>query len=89
MTQSDLIARLARQSLRRPLTPEEDNLAEALREVFATGQHDFEAVARALQERGVPRPSGETGAWTLAALEVELVRLNASLDAAYAANDLM
>lgn len=89
MSQDDLIARLGRQSLRRLLTPHESALSQALLEIFAAGQHDFARVADALQERGVTRPSGDGGAWNVAALETELVRINASLDAAYAANDLM
>jgi hypothetical protein len=89
MEPSNLHARLARQSLRRPLTPEEDALAAALKDIFAAGTHDFAAVAAELQSRKVKRPSGEAAAWTLETLEQELIRINASLDAAYDANDLM
>lgn len=86
---SDLHARLARQSLRRPFTPAETALAAALEQIFASGQHDFSAVARALTDRGVKRPSGETGAWTPESLEQELKRINADLDKAYETLDLM
>jgi len=81
---SDIHARLKQQSLGRPLTPEERALADALEAVFRSGEQDFEAVARALENRGVKRPSGATGAWTAAVLEQELAAINASLDAAYA-----
>lgn len=89
MAQSDLLARLARQSLRRPLTAQETALSEALLGIFAAGEHDFVRVAAALEERRVARPSGKKGAWTPETLEAELAQINASLDAAYAANDLM
>ncbi|MFL6797784.1 MAG: recombinase-like helix-turn-helix domain-containing protein [Xanthobacteraceae bacterium] len=85
---SDLHARLKHQSLGRPLTGEERALADALEAVFRTGEQDFEAVARALETRGVKRPSGTPGAWTAAALEQELAAINASLDAAYAENGI-
>jgi hypothetical protein len=77
-------ARLAHQSLGRPLTPAEQALAAALERIFATGTHEFDAVARALEADGVARPSGEAGAWTAAVLERELAGINAGLDAAYA-----
>jgi hypothetical protein len=51
--------------------------------IFATGQHDFEAVAQWLESQRVARPSGQTGGWTVETLEWELARINASLDAAY------
>ncbi|HEY1365331.1 MAG TPA: recombinase-like helix-turn-helix domain-containing protein [Xanthobacteraceae bacterium] len=76
------------QSLGRPLTAEERALADALEAVFRAGEEDFEEVARALERRGVCRPSGEAGAWSAAVLEQELARINASLDAAYAENGI-
>ena len=76
------------QSLGRPFTAEERALADALEAVFRAGEEDFEEVARALERRGVPRPSGEPGGWTAAVLEQELARINASLDAAYAENGI-
>lgn len=75
---------LARQSLQRPLTEDEQTLARALEKIFAAGEHDFSVVVRRLQEAGVRRPSGAAGAWTVAVLEAELAAINASLDAAYA-----
>jgi len=80
--------RLSRQSLARPLSNAETALAQALEEVFATGTHDFAAVAAALQAKGVMRPSGSHETWTEAALAEELRRINASLDAAYAADGI-
>jgi hypothetical protein len=85
---SDLHERLRRQSLGRPLTAEEEALAQAMEKVFRSGEQDFEALAQALTRDGVKRPSGATGPWTAAALEEELVRINASLDAAYAENGI-
>jgi hypothetical protein len=85
---SDLHSRLKHQSLGRPLTAEESALANALEKIFLTGQHDFAEVARALEQDGVKRPSGEKGPWTVAVLEAELAQINASLDAAYAQNGI-
>ena len=85
---SDIHSRLMHQSRGRPLTPEERALADALEAVFSTGAQDFEEVARALESKGVKRPSGAIGPWTAAVLEQELAAINASLDAAYAQNDI-
>jgi hypothetical protein len=74
---------LAHQSLRRPLTSAESRLARALEEFFATGNHEFPAAVAALAERQIPRPSGSTEPWSVAALESELKRINDSLDEAY------
>ena len=76
--------RLARQSLARALSDHEIALARALEDIFATGTHDFAAVAAALQARAIARPSGARDAWTEATLTDELVSINASLDHAYA-----
>jgi hypothetical protein len=76
--------KLATQSLGRPLTEVERRLAAELEAVFAEGVHEFAAVAAALVARGAPRPSGDPGPWTEAALVAELAAVNASLDAAYA-----
>jgi recombinase-like protein len=73
----------ARQSLGRDLTPEEIALAQALEEIFATGQHAPAEVAVELQKRGVVPPSGAQTAWSVLLLEEELHRINSSLDAAY------
>jgi hypothetical protein len=80
--------RLARQSLARPLTDAEQELARALEAIFASGTHDFAAVAAALQARNVARPSGTDAPWTPALLESELATINAALDAAYAKDGL-
>ena len=74
----------AQQSLARAITADEQQLSDALFAIFGTGTHDFEAVARELETRRIPRPSGASGAWTVAVLEDELRRINASLDDAYA-----
>ena len=75
---------LANQSLRRPLAPVERSLADALDGIFARGEHDFAAVAKALQSAGVPRPSGQSGPWTAQVLDEELKHVNSSLDEVYA-----
>jgi hypothetical protein len=79
---------LATQSLARPLSEIEAALARDLEAVFAEGVHDFAKVAAALQARGTKRPSGGAAAWTEAVLHQELAALNASLDAAYAADGI-
>ncbi|MEL6233763.1 MAG: recombinase-like helix-turn-helix domain-containing protein [Pseudomonadota bacterium] len=79
-------ADLAHQSRGRALSAAEQAFAAALMEVFASGQHDFAAVAAALAEAGVPAPlSGRTD-WTEALLAEELAAINADLDAAYQAD---
>jgi hypothetical protein len=77
-------ARLAHQALGRPLDTLEKGLARALEEIFASGEHDLGVAVKRLEEKGIKRPSGAAGAWTLAILEQELARINASLDEAYA-----
>ena len=75
---------LKTQSLARPLVPAESALASALETIFAGGIHEFEAVASALQARGVARPSGTVTPWTAECLAAELARINGSLDESYA-----
>ncbi len=75
---------LRQQSLARPLTAAESALAEALEAIFADGTHAFDAVATALQARGVARPSGAGGPWSVDVLAHELAAVNAALDASYA-----
>ena len=58
---SDLHERLRHQSLGRPLTADEEALAQAMEKVFRAGEQDFEALARALERDGVKRPSGAAG----------------------------
>lgn len=79
---------LARQSLGRPLEASEMALADALKSIFGSGQHDLAIVAEELQKRGIARPSGESGPWSLAVMEAELAALNASFDAAHAAGGI-
>ena len=83
-----LHARLARQALARPLSETEQALARALESIFATGTHDFTAVAAALEAKHVAKPSGASAPWTTALLEQELKAINASLDAAYATDGI-
>jgi len=85
---SELHERLRRQSLGRPLTADEEALAQAMEKVFRSGEQDFEALAQALTRDGIKRPSGAAGPWTAAVLQEELVQINASLDAAYAENGI-
>ncbi len=80
--------RLATQSRGRDLSATEQALAAALEAIFSTGTHDFDAVAAALQDRGVARPSGGAGEWSRDVLMTELVAINASLDAAYTARGI-
>lgn len=81
--ETESYAALANQSLRRPLSAAERALANALENIFASAEHDFVRVAAALQERGVPRPSGSSDPWTVQTLEAELLKVNESLDRAY------
>lgn len=79
----DIHARLARQSLARPLTELEVILADVLEDIFASGISDFDAVASALTERGVTAPLSRDALWTAASLQSELASINRSLDQAY------
>ncbi len=73
----------ARQALGRNLTNEEVAFAEAMQKAFASGVHDPESVAQALEKDRIARPSGRPGAWSGVVLEQELRRINSSLDEAY------
>ena len=75
---------LATQCRGRPLTAAETALAAALEQIFSQGTHAFDAVAAALQSRGVAPPGGGDGDWTVDLLERELRAINASLDDSYA-----
>lgn len=79
--------RLAHQSLHRPFSAAERRLADAMERIFATGEHDFTAVVAALERERVPRPSGASEPWSVAALEFELKRINDLLDEAYLRRD--
>jgi hypothetical protein len=85
---NDLYALLQYQSLGRSLTEDEQALASAIEKAFRSGLHDFNDVARALEQERVKRPSGAVEPWTAQALEQELVAINASLDAASAAHGM-
>jgi hypothetical protein len=86
VSDAEFRAALGRQALGRPLTAAENELASALEAIFQSGEHDLSKVAALLETKGVKRPSGVAGAWSLAVLEQELAGINASLDEAYAAN---
>jgi hypothetical protein len=79
-------SKLATQSRGRDLSEAEVGLTKALIQTFAKGEHDFTVVVSRLNEAKIPRPSGESGEWTISALENELRQLNVSLDEAYAKN---
>jgi len=81
---SDKHAALAHQSRGRPFTQTEMDLAVAIERIYATGEHDYEKVAAALERDKVVRPSGSVGTWTAAVLDAELKQINQSLDEAYA-----
>ncbi|MFZ1680425.1 MAG: recombinase-like helix-turn-helix domain-containing protein [Rhizobiaceae bacterium] len=75
---------LAHQSRGRPLSGDEQALADALMEIMGAGEKDFAAVAHTLARRGVRAPiSGRTN-WDAGLLEEELRALNAEFDTAYA-----
>jgi hypothetical protein len=80
--------RLAQQSLARTLSQAECEFACALEEIFTSGDHAISLVAKALQERGIARPSGDVAPWSEAILTEELARINSSLDAAYATSGI-
>ena len=75
---------LRHQARPHPLTAEQAALAAALQSIFGEKIHAFDAVAEALQTRGIARPSGSPGDWTDATLIDELAAINAVLDASYA-----
>ncbi len=75
---------LARQSLARGLSADEQALAAALERIFASGEHDFSKVTAALQQAQVRLPARSADRWTLDVLAAELRRINAELDEAYA-----
>ncbi len=77
---------LAHQSLGRPLTKPEDQLAEALMAAYADGAADQAALAETLAAKGVVRPSTGQPDWTPETLGAELKALDADHDAAYQEN---
>lgn len=76
---------LGRQCQGRPLDDRERALAEALMSIYATPEHDFEAVASRLREMSVMAPRSGRTDWDRALLADELAATNAELDAAYEA----
>ena len=80
---SALHARLAHQSLARPLTPRESELADALEAIYASGVTDPGEIAAALGARGLAPPARAGAKWTPELLDAELAAINLSLDAAY------
>lgn len=86
VSDADFRAALGRQALGRSLTADEKDFASALEAIFHSGEHDLSKVAGLLAAKGIKRPSGSAGAWSLEVLKQELARINASLDEAYAAN---
>ena len=75
---------LAHQSLGRALSDNENALAVALMEIYATGTSGPSDVAAALTKSGVAMPSTGDTRWTAEGLAAELKALNDDLDAAYA-----
>jgi hypothetical protein len=86
VSDAEFRAALGRQALGRSLTAGERDFALALEAIFQSGEHDLVKVVQLLQAKGVKRPSGAAGAWSVDVLGQELARINASLDEAYAAN---
>ena len=86
VSDAEFRAALGRQALGRALTAGEKDFALALEAIFYSGEHDLAKVVQLLEAKGVKRPSGSAGAWSLDVLEQELAGINASLDEAYAAN---
>lgn len=77
---------LAHQSRGRELTSDEAALAKALMDIYGQKIHDFSAVARELQVRGVKAPRSGRNDWTVDLLAEELDATNVLLDEAYEAN---
>lgn len=77
---------LAHQGRGRPLTKAEDDLADAMMEIYSERITGQDALAQALVKRGVIRPSSGKPDWTGETLAAELLALNADFDAAYLEN---
>ncbi len=69
------------QSRGRPLTESEQAFADALEAAFASGIHDLNAVADALNASDIDAPGG--GTWTVDVLVGHLADINRDLDAAF------
>lgn len=76
-------AKLAHQSLGRPLSEAEGALADALLAIYTEGFTTPEAVAKKLTANQVAVPSSGGVVWTAELLHSELKRLNQDLDEAY------
>ena len=77
---------LAHQCRGRELEPRENALAEALMDIYRSGNHDFAKVAAELAARGVEAPRSGRIDWDEALLAEELKATNALLEEAYAEN---
>ena len=77
---------LAGQSLGRSLSDAESQFADALMSIYEEGTSGADAIAQALLDKDVRRPSTGVSDWTPQILEAELVALNADLDEAYQTN---
>lgn len=74
---------LRTQSKGRPLSEAEIAFATDLERIYETGCHDFTLVVEQLNTKGIARPSGQSGDWTLEVFEEEVKQINASHDAAH------
>ena len=74
------------QSRGRKLNANEQEFADALETVFATGVHDMDEVALKLIETGVISPMDGGSDWTATTLHKVLETINASLDEAHQEN---
>ena len=77
---------LPHQSRGRALTPEENALADALMEIYATGASGPDAIAAGLAARGVVSPRSGQSDWTAHSVTQDLAALNDDLDTAYQEN---
>ena len=66
---------LGHQALGCELTAKERELANAMLKAFGSGEHDFAAIARLLEQWKVPRPSGDPGPWSVETLSRSCIRL--------------
>lgn len=63
------------QARRRPPTPYEDLLGDALERAFAAGHHDLDGVVASLNRGGPSAPEGQP--WSAELFEREMARLGA------------
>ena len=74
---------LAHQSRGRALEPYEQDLADALIDIYRTGTHQFDRVVAELNARGITAPRSGRSDWDVELLEEELIATNRLLDEAY------